>query len=365
MHHNMVFYCTVLLISLGTSSCLEEGKGLVREANLVTARDHYPQGPYGQAVGQIIEPLNFLDKENQAYGLEQVYADSYNQLLLVTTSAEWCTACIKEQPTLQRLYEEYKHRGLEVMVTLFQDRDFEPATPELSERWQEKYELDFTVVSDSNEPSLFSPYYDVSLTPMVMLVDVNTMQIIYLTQGFDEDQVRGLIESKLPKTLRSRAYPSAPYGQSEGQTIEALTFVADDESEFSLQQFRQDLSKSLLLVTTSAEWCTACIKEQPTLQSMYEEYADRGLDIMVALFQDRNFEPAQADLATRWRDKYNLDFTVVTDPQDPSTFSPYYDVSLTPMVMLIELETMKILYLTQGFDEDQVRGLIEAKLGAR
>ena len=359
--------CTLSILALSClllSACLSEGPGLqVEESEIYELRDQYPEGPYGTELGQVIKPLSFLDPNGANYGLEDVYRDQFNQVLLVTTSAEWCTACIKEQKTLNEIYDEYKDRGLEVMVTLFQDLNFEPATAELSERWRERYELDFPVVADPTDPSLFAPYYDISLTPMVMLVNVKTMEIIYLTQGFDEDQVRALIEANLPQKLRSRSYPGEPYGKTVDTTIEALEFVNPDETTFSTASVYEDLSKRLLLVTTSAEWCTACIKEQPTLQSMYEEYKEAGLEILVSLFQDRDFEPASADLAQRWIDKYDLSFLVVADPTTPSKFSPYYDVSLTPMVMLIDTETMEIIYLTQGFDEDQVRGLIEAKLG--
>ena len=352
------------IICLLLSACLSEGPGLQSDGSEVYAkRDQYPEGPYGTELGQVIQPLSFLAPNGSNYGLEDVYKDQFNQVLLVTTSAEWCTACIKEQKTLNELYEEYKDRGLEVMVTLFQDLNFEPATAELSGRWQERYELNFPVVADPTEPSAFAPYYDISLTPMVMLLDVKTMEILYLTQGFDEDQVRALIEANLPQTLRSRTYPNDPFGREVGSIIEPLDFVNPDESPFNTKSIYEDLSKRLLLVTTSAEWCTACIKEQPTLQSMYEEYKEAGLEIMVSLFQDRDFEPANAELAQRWIDKYDLDFIVVADPTMPSKFSPYYDVSLTPMVMLVDTKTMEILYLTQGFDEDQVRGLIDAKLG--
>lgn len=366
LRYSSLILCLVMVTTC-FSSCLQEGVGLQRgEKSEYEPRKIYPDGPYGTAIGEVIEPLSFIDERDEPYSLNNVYEDDFNQLLLVTTSAEWCTACIKEQPTLEALYTEFKPRGLEIVVTLFQDREFEPANAELSARWKDKYGLSFPVIADPTDPSKFSPYYDVSLTPMVMLVDVSTMEIIYLTQGFDEDQVRGLINSQLPKELpKPRTYPSAPYGKEVGDVIETLPFTTEVDTPFNTSQIYSDLSKSMLLLTTSAEWCTACIKEQPTLQAMYEEFGPLGLEIMVTLFQDRNFEPANAALASRWRNKYDLDFIIVADSQDPSILSEYYDVSLTPMVMLVELDTMEILYLTQGFDEDQVRGLIEAKLGTR
>lgn len=363
----LILNCSVFLwICIASSGCLEEGKG----SNTVAQGDFnqrgaYPSEPYGTEIGSVIAPLQFIDGKGQSFTLEQLYNNSMIQLLLITTSAEWCTACIKEQPALQSLYERYYDRGLEVMVSLFQDSDFEPATPELSVQWAEKYNLSFPVVCDPAVPSTFSPYYDVNLTPMVMLVNANTMEIIYLTQGFDEDQVSGLIEANLPSKLpKPRDYPSEPYGVMTGQVIQPLSFVSTEGDPFKTEELYQDLSKQLLLFTTSAEWCTACIKEQPKLQELYERFGDLGLEVMVSLFQDSDFEPATAELAARWRDKYDLSFMIVADPVVPSTMSPYYDVNLTPMVMLVDLLNMEIIYLTQGFDEDQVEALIESRLGS-
>ena len=57
----------------------------------------------------------------------------------MTTSAEWCTACIKEQPKLEDLYQEYGEQGLEVMVSMFQDDQFSPATPEVAQLWKNRF----------------------------------------------------------------------------------------------------------------------------------------------------------------------------------------------------------------------------------
>ena len=351
--------CTVLL-----SGCLESGDGVSINGGDAppASRRAYPVAPYGVSIGERIDQLSFLNTEGDPITLGDFYSDYQNRLLLVTTSAEWCTACIKEQPKLEALYQQYRERGLNVIVSLFQDSDFSPATPALAEAWRDKYTLSFPILADQATPSTFAPYYDVSLTPMVMLIDVETMEIVYLTQGFDEDQVVAQIETRLPPTIRPSLYPPDPYGAETGAVIEDLTFTQIDGSSLSLSQLYRDHSKRVLLLTTSAEWCTACIKEQPKLEELYVTYGARGLEVMVSMFQDSDFSPATTEVAETWRDKYNLSFFVVADSASPSTLSPYYDVSLTPMVMLIDLEEMRITYISQGFDEDQVRGLLEVSL---
>lgn len=366
MKHSIVIALIIGLCVMQLSSCLQAGEGLRGKGSSILApRDAYPAGPYGETIGDTIAPLSFVDPQGEVFSLDSLYQDYFNQLLLITTSAEWCTACIKEQPKLEELYNRYRDRGLNVLVSLFQDSDFAPADAELAGRWRDKYGLSFPVVADPIDPSTFSPYYDVNLTPMVMLVDVETMEIIYLTQGFDEDQIQVQIEARLPEALsRVNTYPEGPYGTTKDETIADFTLTNIDGSPWRLGDLYRDLSKSLLLLTTSAEWCTACIKEQPKLKELYQEFGDRGLAVLVSMFQDSNFEPATSEVAGQWRDKYDLNFDVVADTDDPSKLSAYYDVNLTPMVMLIDLTTMTIVYINQGFDEDQVRIQIEANLGA-
>ena len=40
-------------------------------------------------------------------------------------------------------------------------------------------------------------YYDSELTPMNMFVDVNTMEIIKITTGWDQSLVDAIVEAKL------------------------------------------------------------------------------------------------------------------------------------------------------------------------
>ena len=73
-------------------------------------------------------------------------------------------------------------------------------------------------------------------------------------------------------------------------------------------------------------------------------------------------------MATQWKDRHNLDLTVVVDPASKSggdlvfALSPYYDTAQTPMNMLIDLESMTILEITLGWDENRMTSIIDAML---
>jgi thiol-disulfide isomerase/thioredoxin len=368
-----------LIIIIFQFSCLTEGPGvdgLKSSDDEISIRLDYPSAPYGKTEGDVIQNIDFVSADGSAFDFKQIYQNPLSEVLLLTTSAEWCSACIKEQPKLEELYQTYQDRGLEVLVSLFQDANFEPATQQIAQRWRDKYELSFHVVADTVQPSAMSAYYDVALTPMVMMIDLKTMKIIYLNQGFDVDVVTNLIESSLPpkKTENQQTeilvknrlqYPPEPYGVAVGDVIKSEQLTHIDGTPFELKDIFFQKQTKLLLLTTSAEWCSACIKEQPKLQSFYEEYHTQGLDVLVSLFQDSNFEPATTTVAQRWKEKYALDFHVVADTTNPSTMGKYYDVALTPMIMLVDVATMKIIYLAQGFDQDTVTGYIQTNLNLK
>ena len=184
-----------LLLCIG---CLEEPDGQTARSE-ASDRSEYPGfDVYGTEEDSMIAPLQFVNVDGSAFGLDQIFGDDTNRLLLLTTSAGWCTACIEEQPTLQALHEEFGERGLHIMVTLFQTRNYEPADYRLAARWKRQYELDFTVVADPEfVTQRYYPDGDASVTPIVLLVDVDTMQIISVQTGFSESAVRGIISSRL------------------------------------------------------------------------------------------------------------------------------------------------------------------------
>jgi hypothetical protein len=81
------------------------------------------------------------------------------------------------------------------MVAVFEDRDYQPATPALAGEWQEEHGLTFPVVADPD--FLLADYYDTALTPMNMIVDVNTMSILRISTGWDPSAITAIIEARL------------------------------------------------------------------------------------------------------------------------------------------------------------------------
>jgi hypothetical protein len=159
-------------------------------------RSSYPGGPYGKTEGAVIADLSFVEPDGAPISLADLHADPDVRVLLLVTAAGWCTACIEEQSALQELFARYGPRGLRVLVTLFEDRDFEPADAALAAAWKEEHALTIDVVADA--PFQLGAFYDSSLTPMNMVVDVDDMEILRITTGWDPDVIEGIIAARLP-----------------------------------------------------------------------------------------------------------------------------------------------------------------------
>ncbi len=155
-------------------------------------------------------------------------------------------------------------------------------------------------------------------------------------------------------------YADGPFGVEEGDTIADLSFVLPDGEGFSFGELYNDPEAKLLLLSTTAGWCTACIEEQPELQALHLAHKDQGLMVMVSIFEDIQYQPAGAIHAELWKETYGLDFIVVADPE--FSLGAYYDTSLTPMNMFVDLETMEIIKITTGWNPTLVDAIINLKL---
>ncbi len=187
----MLTRVSLVLTLVATIGCLAEGAHDVDDV----PRDAYPDGPFGSGEGDVLENHVFTLPSGAALALQEVRADADAQLLLLVTAAEWCTACLEEQPELQRLYERRAADGLRVMVGVFEDAEFAPATPADAAQWQDHHALSFTVVADPD--FALRAYYDAALSPMNMLVRLGPMTIERIITGRDPLLLESLVEALL------------------------------------------------------------------------------------------------------------------------------------------------------------------------
>jgi len=183
----------LMAVALAAAAC--GGKDDDNPGPSTSSRSVYPTGPYGTAQGGVLESFSFVTSEGQDFDIESVFKDANNKLLLISTSAGWCTACIEEQKQFNDRHRDWAAKGLFILVTMFEDRDYKPAKAMHAADWKRAHGLNYTVVAD--EPFVFKDFYDTTLTPMNMFVDVDKMEILSINTGADISIVDAIIQSRL------------------------------------------------------------------------------------------------------------------------------------------------------------------------
>lgn len=173
----------------------------------VTAPDYqkrdYPAGPYGIGLGSTLENFGFLgwrDPVASNYdenALEEVRLGEFYdpdgskniRLIWINASAVWCTVCRAEMIDIRDngVNAAFKPRGVQLIVTLFEDNKSGPAKPLDLHNWgnQNQYAIDFPLLLD---PSFkLGAFFTSDATPLNMLVDARTMKVIDATMGYSLD----------------------------------------------------------------------------------------------------------------------------------------------------------------------------------
>lgn len=180
------------LLAVAATSCVVQGES----ASLAVGdRGEFPTGPYGTAEGSTLDDLVFVTGDGQSLSIRDIHADPDNRLLIVLTSAGWCTACIEEQPALEDLHQRFGGQGLFILLTLFEDKNFLPADEALVRDWVRRYGVNFAVVADPE--FILKDYYDERQTPMNMIVDLSSMRIERIFTGSDPAALENIINARL------------------------------------------------------------------------------------------------------------------------------------------------------------------------
>jgi len=159
-------------------------------------------------------------------------------------------------------------------------------------------------------------------------------------------------------------YPTAPYGSRDGATIENFRFLGwhapktsgYDTSKLepvSLGQFYDPTGErgvKLLVMTSTAVWCSACKLEYKDMAGNVAAYEAKGVRFLGALFQDASMpspKPSKPADLVLWAKTYDVTFPFVLDPD--LKLGSFFDVEATPMEMIVDAKTMKIIGITEGW----------------
>ena len=124
-------------------------------------------------------------------GTERDLSDLRGKVVLVNFWATWCMPCVREMPSLERLYRERRDRGFLVLAV-------NVAEPKRRlQAYVERQGLSFPVLLDPDSRAFHA--WGVKAIPTSLLVDTaGRVRYRGLGElGWDDDAVRGLIDALL------------------------------------------------------------------------------------------------------------------------------------------------------------------------
>jgi hypothetical protein len=175
----------------------------------------YPKAPYGTAQGSIIENLELFGWQDPAAAQFDVASgstvrlgDFYNpsspagegtEFIMLNAVAAWCGVCRTEYQHLEdeQTYAQLGPRGVEMVGVLFEDNNGDPSTFADLSNWSRSYSVGFPFVNDPGFKT--GVYFDKSATPMNMVIDARTMEIVLVMTGYNP-----LIYDEIDKLLIER-----------------------------------------------------------------------------------------------------------------------------------------------------------------
>lgn len=194
-----------LLLSCGSENAADFDRGGGALGENAELRQPYPAPPYGTRKGAVIENFRFLGWSNpklvdfDTAQLKTVsLADFYDpsgakgiSYLVVTSTAVWCGVCRLEYDDFrQGQVEKYSAQGVEFLGALFEDNDAGPARPRDLELWADLYDVAFPFVLDPG--FALGAFFDRASTPVTMVLDARTMEILWLEVGWAVDGPRSV-----------------------------------------------------------------------------------------------------------------------------------------------------------------------------
>lgn len=171
-----------------------------------------------------------------------------------------------------------------------------------------------------------------------------------------------------PPGMEVVTYPAGPYGTRLGATIENLelygwrspTGASFDLARAETIRFSDYYNAEgvagqgveYILLNVVASWCSVCRREYTEMASnqVYATLAPRGLEIIGVLYEDNNSDPSRFVDMSNWAQAFSVSFPFVNDPGFKT--GRYFDRSATPMNMLIDARTMKIIEVGTGYRPD-------------
>lgn len=163
-------------------------------------------------------------------------------------------------------------------------------------------------------------------------------------------------------------YPAGPYGTGVRATLEDFAFlgwrdpVAANYDVTKLEQVRLSefynpdgrSNVKLIWINASAVWCSVCRAEMEDIKNkgVRAAFGPRGVQLIETLFEDNKSGPARPLDLHNWGSLpgHSIDFPLLLDPG--FKLGAFFTSDATPLNMLVDAKTMKVLDATMGYSAD-------------
>lgn len=106
--------------------------------------------------------------------------------------------------------------------------------------------------------------------------------------------------------------PTGPFGSDPNETITDVSFLDCDGNPVTLHDL---CGQNAAIVVNFYGWCTGCYRIMGETNRWLEDYGEYGFRPIVVITEDTLETPATADYCDRIRAQYDLEATVVYDPE--------------------------------------------------
>lgn len=240
---------------------------------------------------------------------------------LLAFYASWCGFCRRAMPTVERLYQDYKDKGVDV-VAINQDERSGPRarTEEQTLDTYREWNLSMPMTMDPDQA--VGRAYNVSGYPTFFLIGRDgTVEAVHVgaPSSFDST-VRTQLDLLLAGKDR-KAFPAAPT-QPAASPNPVTDLAGKPAPSASARTFDgKDLrigpgGGRLQLVAFYASWCGFCKRAMPFVEQIHKDYRDKGLEVIAVNVDSREGRGAmtQEQTLSTYRE-WNLSMPMTLDPE--------------------------------------------------
>ncbi len=115
----------------------------------------------------------------------------------------------------------------------------------------------------------------------------------------------------------------------------------------------------LIWINASAVWCSVCRAEMRDIKNngVHAAFGPKGVQLIVTLFEDNKSGPARPLDLHNWGSaaEHSIDFPLLLDPG--FKLGAFFTSDATPLNMLVDARTMRVLDATMGYSSDYWDGV--------